>query len=624
MRVVRVSLFVFAFWLSASYFRSSCEFSSVLFKMSLLPSFSVDPELSEALVELERDFHGIEVEIASSSSDDELSSTVVQALSSNDEDDADLEHYLELEFDTDAAAANYFDQPSATGDLVPQVAEAAAQPATPSCGCSKTCLSKLDSAEVEQMQLNFAEAEKSELDLLIIGLLQSCKYSGSTTSRGNKRKHQYYRYSFQGEEICAGAFRYLYSIGVKQLKNIKKHLEDNGPVQRIHGNVGKRPKHALSFSAVSNVVKFMKSYAEQFGIPHPAPLHGRAGTPTTYLPASSTVVTIHKSYVASCTVRHLQCELWGTIVSVRYGRIACLMPHVEIMSPRIDVCSHCESHRRRIQETRTDAEKLAACDAFKEHVAAAQAERDVYRKATVDAKAELDATEELPAQGPCSRDLHNVHYTLDYARNVALAQSARQEGPLYFKAPRKVHILGVNNEAVTHQVNYLIDKADTIGQDGKTSHGPNSVASMMHHYFAKHGMQEKGCHLHCDNCGGRNKNRTITAYLCWRVLMGLHQRIELSFMVTGHTRCLVDGCFGLLKQKFRHSDIYTMKQLETVVNDSAACNHAQLIPGSDLEWRAWGYFPCATFQTGERNLANTPHGVRFGKARRGELQSNTG
>ena len=396
--------------------------------MSLLPSFSVDPELSEALVELERDFHGIEVEIVSSSSssdssDDELSSPVrVQALSSSDEDDADLEHYLELEFDTDAAAANYFDQPSATGDLVPQAAEAAAQPATPSCGSSKKCLSKFDPAEVEQMQLNFAEMEKSELDLLIIGLLQSCKYSGSTTSRGNKRKHQYYRYSFQGEEICAGAFRYLYSIGVKQLKNIKKHLEDNGPVQRIHGNVGKRPKHALSFSTVSNVVKFMKSYAEQFGIPHPAPLHGRAGTPPTYLPASSTVVTIYESYVASCTASAVRAVGYHSFRAIWKD---CL-PHVEIMSPRTDVCSHCKSHRRRIQETRTDPEKLAACDAFKEHVAAAQAERDFCRKATVDAKAELDATEELPAQGPCSRDLHNVHYTFDYAQNVALPQSARR------------------------------------------------------------------------------------------------------------------------------------------------------------------------------------------------------
>ena len=86
----------------------------------------------------------------------------------------------------------------------------------------------------------------------------------------------------------------------------------------------------------------------------------------------------------------------------------------------------------------------------------------------------------------------------------------------------------MNNEVSPLQVNYLLDEADTIGADGKTSHGPNAVITMLHHYFAKHGMQEQGCHLHCDNCAGQNKNRSMVAYLCWRVLMGLHQRIELS------------------------------------------------------------------------------------------------
>ena len=78
--------------------------------------------------------------------------------------------------------------------------------------------------------------------------------------------------------------------------------------------------------------------------------------------------------------------------------------------------------------------------------------------------------------------------------------------------------------------------------------------------------------------------------------MGLHQQIELSFMLTGHTRCLVDGCFGLLKQKFRRSDCYTMTQLAAVVNESAVCNVAQLIPGSGVEWRAWDAFLAQHFK----------------------------
>ena len=558
--------------------------------MSLLPSFSVDPELSEALVHLEREFLGVEVEVDASAtggaSDSELLSPTV---SSGEESEEELDYrFLEEEFDVNAAAAEYFDEDHAPAeDDAPQAAAAPAAQPTIDCGCRKKCLDKFDAGEVLQMQLNFAEMEKSEMDLLVLGLLESSKYSVDTTTRGSKRKKQWYKYTFQGEEICPGGFRCLYNVGVKQFKNLKKHLEENGPVPRVHGNTGKKPKHALTYPVVCAVVTFLKNYTDIFGIPQPAPLHGRAGTAPTYLPASNTVADIHKSYVSSCSETNVQAVGYHSFRSIWRQ---CL-PFIQIMSPRTDVCPRCEACRRNIHQSRTEFEKTTACDVFKAHVDAAQAERDYYRKATLDAKAEIEAYAGPPSTDePCSSSLRSVHYTFDFAQNVALPQAARQEGPLYFKAPRKVHIFGVNNEAYPLQVNYLLDEADTIGADGKTSHGPNAVISMLHHYFAKHGMQEEGCHLHCDNCSGQNKNRSVVAYLCWRVLMGLHRRIELSFMLTGHTRCLVDGCFGLIKQKFRKADVYTMEQLATLVNNSATCNKAQLIPGSGMEWRPWDAF----------------------------------
>lgn len=66
-------------------------------------------------------------------------------------------------------------------------------------------------------------------------------------------------------------------------------------------------------------------------------------------------------------------------------------------------------------------------------------------------------------------------------------------------------------------------------------------------------------------------------------MMGLHENIQLCFMIAGRTRCLVDGCFLLLKRWFCRSDVYTMSQLAEVFENSAACKHAQLIPGSGLQ-----------------------------------------
>lgn len=45
--------------------------------------------------------------------------------------------------------------------------------------------------------------------------------------------------------------------------------------------------------------------------------------------------------------------------------------------------------------------------------------------------------------------------------------------------------------------------------------------------------------------------RYVMQYLAWRVLVGLHQSISVSFLIVGHTKFAPDWCFGLFKQRFR-------------------------------------------------------------------------
>ena len=79
---------------------------------------------------------------------------------------------------------------------------------------------------------------------------------------------------------------------------------------------------------------------------------------------------------------------------------------------------------------------------------------------------------------------------------MSIPYHARQPGPVYFRTVRKVHLFGVCNEGLPKQVNYLLDESQTIGKNGKMAHGPNSVISMLHHYFATHGLGEKSCFIY--------------------------------------------------------------------------------------------------------------------------------
>ena len=263
------------------------------------------------------------------------------------------------------------------------------------------------------------------------------------------------------------------------------------------------------------------------------------------------------------------------------------------MTPRLDVCSRCERLRGAVVAAVGEEAKLEACRNLTDHVHDAQTERDFYKQTTINARTELQAVPSMPSDSidpPDYSHLSHVHYTFNFAQNVFLPNTARQEGPLYFKTPRKVQLFGICNEAIPRQVNYLLDESDTIGIDGKKCHNPNTVVSLLHHYFEAHGLKEAECFLHADNCAGQNKNKTVMAYFAWRCITGRHKKIPLSFMVTGHTRCLVDGMFGFLKRKYRRADCYSMGQLASVVDSSAQSNVAQTIPGSSVIWRDWDKF----------------------------------
>ena len=561
--------------------------------MAFRPCYSVDEALSAVLGDLDLEFRGGDTaeEPLANENEDAARDSDSEAVGVGEGDSEP--HYLDVTCSTESAASAYFDEEAEAPDAEAPVAAAdgigAELAAVPKHCCDKKCLEKLDAGGVTQIQLSVAEMTRDEKDLFVLGLLESSQYSADVTTKGKKRSKSWYKYSCFGMDVCVTAFRTVYSIGTKQLENLRKHLNQHGPVPRVHKNRGKKPKHALMFPMVQDAVTFLKAYAERFGIPHPAPLHGRTGTPPAYLHAGCTMLSIHKEYVTSCQEAERAVVGYDSFRGIWHQ---CL-PHIKIMTPRTDVCEKCEDYRRQVVAAVSEAAKVNACEALTAHVHGAQVERDNYRAKTVEARQELDALGDelrMPPCAPCSQALACVHYTFDFAQNVGLPQSARQEGPMYYKVPRKIQIFGVNNEAVPRQVNYLLDENDTIGADGKHCHGPNTVASLLHHFFEVHGLGELECYLHADNCGGQNKNKTIVAYLAWRVMCGLHQKITISFMITGHTRCLVDGCFGLLKKKFRASDCYTLQQLAELVDSSAECNVSQLYPGSSVEWRSWDSF----------------------------------
>jgi len=181
------------------------------------------------------------------------------------------------------------------------------------------------------------------------------------------------------------------------------------------------------------------------------------------------------------------------------------------------------------------------------------------------------------------------HYSWDFAQQLHYPFEDQQVGPIFFKTPRRAQLFGICNEGIPRQYNYLIDEADFPGKNA------NTVISLLDHFFSNYGLGEKWVHLTADNCVGQNKNNAVLHYLMYRVLTGLHDKIELSFLLVGHTKFSPDGFFGLIKQHYRRSHVYTYDQLANIVQSSSKNGHNRCIrvsknisaPVIYRDWSAW-------------------------------------
>jgi hypothetical protein len=76
---------------------------------------------------------------------------------------------------------------------------------------------------------------------------------------------------------------------------------------------------------------------------------------------------------------------------------------------------------------------------------------------------------------------------------------------------------------------------------------------------------------------------------------GLHDNIELSFMIVGHTKFAPDGYFGLIRKRYRRSNIYTYEDLVQTINTSSDNGHniCQRTDNNDSQaliyrnWSSW-------------------------------------
>ncbi len=270
-------------------------------------------------------------------------------------------------------------------------------------------------------------------------------------------------------------------------------------------------------------------------------------------------------------------------------------PHIIFSKPRTDLCMTCDNFKKEINKVvadldeKRDDEKSRIYRKALDHIEDAKKERAYYTACTTLAEEHYLklGLKNIPTQSikPNSRNLMQ-HYSWDFAQQLHYPYEDQQVGPIYFKTPRKAQLFGICCEGIPRQTNYLIDEANFPDKDA------NTVISILDHFFTYHGLGEKYACLTTDNCVGQNKNNAVLHYLLYRVLAGLHDNIELSFMIVGHTKFAPDGNEGLIRKRYRRSNIYTYEDLvQTILTSSDnghnTCQRTDNKDSQPLIYRDW-------------------------------------
>ena len=159
----------------------------------------------------------------------------------------------------------------------------------------------------------------------------------------------------------------------------------------------------------------------------------------------------------------------------------------------------------------------------------------------------------------------------------------------------KVTKFGIVEEGSFSNTFFLFDEGSCMQADGKGTHGPNSILSMIFHYLTQYRpLREKKVIAQADNCVAQNKNKFVFWFYAYLIQRGLVEEVELHFLRVGHTKFSCDLFFGLFNKKYNRRDTAVPEDLLDI--GSEVSKSKALLYGH--EGHSWAWFDWKSFLMG--------------------------
>ena len=193
------------------------------------------------------------------------------------------------------------------------------------------------------------------------------------------------------------------------------------------------------------------------------------------------------------------------------------------------------------------------------HVHSYKVQRSYANQKSEEAKNDFDNNVVWPQKRYC--------LTGDYSQNLGLSHfGGVQPGETYYYSSLSISIFGLAN----HE-NEVLDAY--VYSEGEGRKGGNNVASLIYKKIKDAGIIEaaklkgpgKELTIIFNNCADQNKNRMVLRFAQYLIDADIFKRVEIVFLIAGHTKNICDRRFKDLKMNFHPKNVYTFNQMIEVL-----------------------------------------------------------
>ena len=172
---------------------------------------------------------------------------------------------------------------------------------------------------------------------------------------------------------------------------------------------------------------------------------------------------------------------------------------------------------------------------------------------------------------------------MDYCQNLNLPHLGEdQPGDAYYFSPLSIFCFGICDAVSNHLSAYVYDESE----GGK---GGNNVASLLLRFIRQNYVDTSSgpmaeLNIIMDNCAGQNKNRMVIRMAAYILELKYFRKINLIFLVKGHTKNMCDRMFNSMKSRYHHRNVYTLKDTFRILNLD---DNVTVYPTSSTDFYDW-------------------------------------